>query len=64
MSLTQQYLLDIHRARVHGEPGPPEPGAGTFALLVSLRERRRFRAVLAGRPARGRLRGLPARRTP
>ncbi|MFH9429827.1 hypothetical protein ACH4JZ_16240 [Streptomyces sp. NPDC017615] len=47
-----------------GEPGPPEPGAGTLALLVSLRERRRFRAVLAGRPARGRLRGLLARRTP
>ncbi|MGW3110429.1 hypothetical protein [Streptomyces sp. NPDC001091] len=64
MSLTQQYLLDTHRARVHGEPMPPEPGAGTLALLVSLRERRRFRAVLAGRPARGRLGGLLARRTP
>ncbi|MFJ4007256.1 hypothetical protein ACIPWL_27900 [Streptomyces sp. NPDC090023] len=64
MSLTQQHLFDAHRARPHGEPEPPEPGAGTLGLLGALRARRRFRAVLAGRPASGRLRGLLARRTP
>ncbi|MFJ3663057.1 hypothetical protein ACIPPM_21620 [Streptomyces sp. NPDC090119] len=60
MSLTQQYLFDAYRARRHGEPEPPEPGAGTLGLLRALRERRRFRAVLAGR----RLGGAPDRRTP
>lgn len=73
MSLTQQHLFDTHRARQHGEPPPPDPGAGLLSLLGALGERRRFRAVLAGRPAGGRLSGflgrlgrlgLLARRTP
>ncbi|MFI8348905.1 hypothetical protein [Streptomyces sp. NPDC085596] len=64
MSLTQQYLFDTYRARRNGEPEPPEPGAGTLGLLRAPRDRRRFRAVLAGRPATGRLRGILARRTP
>ncbi|MFF0715998.1 hypothetical protein ACWEVM_08965 [Streptomyces bauhiniae] len=70
MSLIQQHLFDTHRARQHGEPPPPDPGAGLLGLPGALRERRRFRAVLAGRPASGRLSGLLgrlgllARRTP
>ncbi|MFF0463986.1 hypothetical protein [Streptomyces mexicanus] len=56
MSVTEQYLLDLHRARRHGEPLPPAPGAHDWQVVRELRDERRFRAVLAGRPARGRLR--------
>ncbi|GGW17689.1 hypothetical protein [Streptomyces capoamus] len=56
MSVTQQYLLDSYRARLHGEPEPPAPGRHDLGLVRELRDHRRFRAVLAGRPARGRLR--------
>ncbi|MEV8598244.1 hypothetical protein [Streptomyces sp. NPDC052012] len=56
MSLTEQYLLDAHRALHHGEPVPPAPGTHDLRVLRALREHRRFRAVLAGRPARGRIR--------
>ncbi|MBD0422464.1 hypothetical protein AB0L35_24755 [Streptomyces sp. NPDC052309] len=56
MSVTQQYLLDTHRARQHGEPLPPAPGTHDRAVVREWREYRRFRAVLAGRPAHGRLR--------
>ncbi|ANP48651.1 hypothetical protein J2Z21_007573 [Streptomyces griseochromogenes] len=62
MSITQQYLLDTYRARLHGEPEPPAPGRHDLDLVRELREYRRFRAVLAGRPARGRLRRALARR--
>ncbi|MER7841492.1 hypothetical protein ABTY98_37815 [Streptomyces sp. NPDC096040] len=27
MSIVQQYFLDTYRARQHGDPGPPAPGA-------------------------------------
>ena len=56
MSITQQYLLDTYRAQQLGEPAPPAPGAQDLQVVRELRERGRFRAVLAGRPARGRLR--------
>lgn len=56
MSVTQQYLLDVHRAHRHGEPAPPAPGLNDWQVVRELRDRRRFDAVLAGRPARGRLR--------
>ncbi|MFI0510733.1 hypothetical protein RKD19_003705 [Streptomyces canus] len=56
MSLTQQHLLDTHRARHLGTPVPPAPGTHDVRILRELREYRRFRAVLAGRPARGWLR--------
>ncbi|MFF5018754.1 hypothetical protein [Streptomyces sp. NPDC001165] len=56
MSITQQYLLDTYRARLHGEPAPPAPGSHDRDLMRELRDYRRFRAVLAERPARGRLR--------
>ncbi|WP_030981841.1 hypothetical protein [Streptomyces sp. NRRL WC-3744] len=56
MSVTQQYLLDSYRARLHGEPEPPAPGRRDLDLLREVRDRRRIRAVVAGRPAGGRLR--------
>ncbi|GHB49596.1 hypothetical protein GCM10010377_45530 [Streptomyces viridiviolaceus] len=54
MSITQQYLLDTYRARQLGEPVPPAPGTHDRRVVREWREFRRFRAVLAGRPARGR----------
>ncbi|MET8769160.1 hypothetical protein [Streptomyces sp. NPDC004658] len=56
MSITQQYLLDSYRARLRGEPEPPAPGRHELGLVREVRDYRRFRAVLAGRPAHGRLR--------
>ncbi|MFF5442965.1 hypothetical protein [Streptomyces achromogenes] len=56
MSITQQYLLDSYRARLHGEPEPPAPGRHDLDALREVREYRRFSAVVAERPARGRLR--------
>ncbi|TDT20963.1 hypothetical protein EV562_1248 [Streptomyces sp. BK208] len=53
MSITQQYLLDAYRARQLGEPVPPAPGAHDLRLVREWHGRRRFRAVLAGRPAHG-----------
>ncbi|NJP50525.1 hypothetical protein HCJ93_10690, partial [Streptomyces sp. SBST2-5] len=53
MSPTQQHLLDVHRALRHGSPVPPAPGTHDVRVLRELRERRRFRAVVAGRPAQG-----------
>lgn len=56
MSITQQHLLDTCRARHLGTPVPPAPGTHDVRTVRDLREYRRFRAVLAGRPARGWLR--------
>ncbi|MFF9771401.1 hypothetical protein ACIGXF_33185 [Streptomyces sp. NPDC053086] len=61
MSITQQYLLDSYRARQHGEPEPPAPGRHDTALVRDMRDYRRFRAVIAERPAHGRLRHALAR---
>ncbi|MFJ5270410.1 hypothetical protein [Streptomyces sp. NPDC088358] len=61
MSVTQQYLLDTHRARQLGEPGPPAPGRHDWRAVRELRDHRRFRAVLAERTAKGRFRGFLAR---
>ncbi|MEV0979847.1 hypothetical protein [Streptomyces sp. NPDC049915] len=52
MSITQQYLLDTHRARQHGEAAPPAPGTGEWQLVRELWCHGRFRAVLAGRLVR------------
>ena len=75
MSITQQYLLDSYRARRLGEPSPklsapleqggppvPAPGANDWQVMRELCDHWRFRAVLAGRPARGRLRAFLSRR--
>ncbi|MBQ1099105.1 hypothetical protein KBY55_24365 [Streptomyces sp. b94] len=56
MSITQQYLLDAYRARQLGEPAPPAPGTHDRRVVREWRDRRRLRAVLAGRPAHGRVR--------
>ncbi|MEU4463661.1 hypothetical protein AB0G20_08110 [Streptomyces sp. NPDC024017] len=56
MSITQQYLLDAYRARSLGEPAPPAPGTHDRQAVREWRDERRFRAVLAGRPVRPRLR--------
>ena len=56
MSLTQQYLLDTYRAQRLGLPAPPAPGTHDWQVVRELRDHRRFRAVLAERPARGRIR--------
>ncbi|MEU2588612.1 hypothetical protein ABZ612_38450 [Streptomyces avermitilis] len=61
MSVTQQYLLDSYRAQRLGEPVPPAPGTHDRRTAGELREYRRFRAVLAGRPAHGRVRRALAR---
>ncbi|MGW2491536.1 hypothetical protein ACWCV9_30560 [Streptomyces sp. NPDC001606] len=55
MSITQQYLLDSYRAHVIGEPEPPAPGRHDLDVVRELRDYRRFRAVVAERPAHGRL---------
>ncbi|MFG2789850.1 hypothetical protein [Streptomyces sp. NPDC048419] len=56
MSITQQYLLDTYRAHRQGEPAPPAPGANDWQVVRELRDHRQFGAVLAGRPAHGRIR--------
>ncbi|MGN9756110.1 hypothetical protein [Streptomyces sp. SD31] len=56
MSITQQYLLDTYRARQHGEPAPPAPGAHDRRIVREWRGYRQFRAVVAERPAQGRIR--------
>ncbi|MFJ4755338.1 hypothetical protein [Streptomyces sp. NPDC088763] len=53
MSSIQDHLLDTHRARWLGEAEPPAPGSHDRRVLREMRELREFRAVLAGRPARG-----------
>ncbi|MEG8276690.1 hypothetical protein [Streptomyces sp. AHA2] len=61
MSITQQYLLDTHRARSLGDAAPPAPGTHDWQVVREWRDERQFRAVLAGRPARRRLRDVLAR---
>ncbi|MEU1055079.1 hypothetical protein [Streptomyces sp. NPDC005876] len=56
MSVTQQYLIDTYRAHQLGAPPPPPPGTHDLSVLRAARDERRFRAVIAGRPAHGRLR--------
>ncbi|MEU8483568.1 hypothetical protein [Streptomyces sp. NPDC048641] len=63
MSITQQYALDVYRASQHGEPAPPAPGLHDWKTIRELRDHRRFDAVIAGRPARGRIRAALARLT-
>ncbi|MGW7426461.1 hypothetical protein ACWGJB_41865 [Streptomyces sp. NPDC054813] len=61
MSIVQQHFLDTYRAQQHGEPAPPALGARDVRVARAARDYRRFRAVVAGRPARGRIRGAVVR---
>ncbi|MET9899913.1 hypothetical protein [Streptomyces sp. NPDC006446] len=61
MSITQQYLLDTYRASQHGEAAPPAPGTHDREAVRGLRDFRRFRAVVAGHPSHGRIRGALGR---
>ncbi|MFI7318312.1 hypothetical protein [Streptomyces venezuelae] len=63
MSVTQQFLLDSYRAAQHGGPTPPAPGQNDWQAVREVRDYGRFRAVLAGRPAHGRVRAVLARLT-
>ncbi|MCL8013730.1 hypothetical protein [Streptomyces sp. AS02] len=62
MSITQHHLLDAHRAWQHGEAPPPAPGTHDQKVVLDWREYRRFRTVVAGRPAHGRIRQALGRR--
>lgn len=65
MDAIQQHMIDSCRAAQRGEPAPPLPGRHDWAVVREARDRARFDAVIAGRPARGRrwaaLRSLIAR---
>ncbi|WP_316528277.1 hypothetical protein [Kitasatospora brasiliensis] len=56
MNALHQHLFDSYRAAQRAEPAPPAPGTHDLAVLRAARDHRRFEAVLAGRPATGRLR--------
>jgi hypothetical protein len=56
MSITQQYILDAYRAQQLGRPAPPAPGAHDWQVVREWRDHRAFQAVVAERPAHGRLR--------
>ncbi|MFJ9379471.1 hypothetical protein [Streptomyces sp. NPDC101455] len=56
MSITQQYFLDTHRAQRLGETPPPPPGTHDWRTAREPCGYWQFRAVVAGRPAQGRLR--------
>ena len=56
MSITQQYFLDTYRAQRLGETPPPPPGTHDWRTARELRGYWQFRAVVAERPAQGRLR--------
>ena len=56
MSITQQYFLDTYRAQRLGEIAPPAPGAHDWRTAREMRDYWQFRAVIAERPAHGRIR--------
>ncbi|MFF1646743.1 hypothetical protein [Streptomyces sp. NPDC058240] len=56
MDAIQQHMIDSYRAAQRGELPPPLPGRYDWEVVREARDRRRFDAVIAGRPARGRRR--------
>ncbi|MCX4731327.1 hypothetical protein [Streptomyces sp. NBC_01363] len=56
MDAIQQHMIDSYRAAQRGELPPPLPGRHDWEVVREARDRRRFDAVIAGRPARGRRR--------
>ncbi|MFE3945977.1 hypothetical protein ACFXPV_29590 [Streptomyces sp. NPDC059118] len=63
MDAFQQHMIDSYRSAQRGELPPPLPGRHDWDVVREVRDRRRFDAVIAGRPARGRWRSalLPGR---
>ncbi|MFG3525792.1 hypothetical protein ACGF8B_03555 [Streptomyces sp. NPDC047917] len=55
MDAIQQHMIDSYRAAQRGELPPPLPGRHDWGVVREARERRRFDAVIAGRPAHGRV---------
>ncbi|WP_329197314.1 hypothetical protein [Streptomyces sp. NBC_01435] len=56
MDAFQQHMIDSYRSAQRGELPPPLPGRHDWDVVREVRDRRRFDAVIAGRPARGRWR--------
>ncbi|MFB7915144.1 hypothetical protein [Streptomyces sp. NPDC056061] len=56
MDAIQQQMFDSYRAARRGELPPPLPGRHDWEVVRGARDRRRFAAVIAERPARGRWR--------
>ncbi|MEU6015161.1 hypothetical protein ABZ826_14240 [Streptomyces sp. NPDC047515] len=56
MDAIQQHMIDSYRAAQRGELPPPLPGRHDWGVVREARDRRRFDAVIAGRPARRRWR--------
>lgn len=54
MDAFQQHMIDSYRSAQRGELPPPLPGRHDWDVVREVRDRRRFDAVIAGRPARGR----------
>ncbi|MDJ0467130.1 hypothetical protein, partial [Streptomyces sp. H27-C3] len=56
MNATQQHMLDVYRAAQLGTTAPPAPGRHDWQVIREARDYGRFRAVVEGRPVRGRVR--------
>ncbi|MEE1808743.1 hypothetical protein [Streptomyces sp. BE133] len=56
MDAIQQHMIDSCRAAQRGEAPPPPPGRHDWGVVREARDRRRFDAVITGRPARRRRR--------
>ncbi|KPI09727.1 hypothetical protein OK074_9131 [Actinobacteria bacterium OK074] len=48
MSITEQYFLDLYRARRLGEPTVPAPGAHDWQVVRELRDHWELRVAAAG----------------
>ncbi|MFF2849842.1 hypothetical protein ACFVT5_26410 [Streptomyces sp. NPDC058001] len=51
MGVTEQYALDLYRARRREEPLPPAPGRYDWRTVRELREYGHLRRVVERRPA-------------
>ncbi|WP_251020559.1 hypothetical protein [Streptomyces sp. ISL-98] len=61
MNAIQQHMLDVYRTAQLGGSAPPAPGEGDWQVVREVRDYQRFRAVVEGRPARGRVRAALTR---
>ncbi|MFF8844746.1 hypothetical protein ACF08N_18850 [Streptomyces sp. NPDC015127] len=56
MNAMHQHMIDNYRAAVHGDQAPPQPGRHDWQVIREVADYRRFRRVVAARPAAGPLR--------